>query len=72
MIDDDSCQMIGRMEDLDNLKMPEAYPVANVMFYTPIPFLKDNVMSRLFHFLITDLGINFKTSEFPRLMMGVL
>lgn len=70
MMDDDYCQAIGRSVSLDDLERADLYPPENALFYTPIPFMKNNVMSRLFHFLITDMGLNFKTSAYPRSLMG--
>ncbi|XP_064385810.1 protein wntless-like [Halichondria panicea] len=69
MIDDEQCKTMGRSVSLNELEKAELYPTENALFYTPIPFLKKNVMSRLFHFLIVDLGINFKTSEYPKKLM---
>lgn len=70
MIDDERCKIIGRQVDLHGLDKAELYPTVNALFYTPIPFLKDNVMSRLFHFLITDVALSFKTSEYPKKMIS--
>ncbi len=72
LIDDKQCKTIGRSVSLDELEKADLYPTENALFYTPIPFLKDNVMSRLFHFLIVDLGISFKMSEYPRKLMSEL
>ncbi len=72
MIDDEQCKTMGRSVSLDKLEKAELYPTENALFYTPIPFLKNNVMSRLFHFLIVDVGINFKTSEYPKKLMSEL
>lgn len=70
MMDDDYCEVVGRSVPLDELERADLYPSENALFYTPVPFLKNNVMSRLFHFLIADIGISFKTSDYPRALMG--
>ena len=70
LVDEMSCDVIGRAVELDTLEKLEYYPLENVVFFTPIPFLKNHVMSRLFHFLITDIGISFVSSNYLKKVLG--
>lgn len=71
MIDESSCNVFGRLIELDTLEKPEYYPLENVVFYTTIPFITNQVMSRLFHFLIADVGISFVSGDFTKKIMSM-
>lgn len=70
LIDEMSCDVTGRAVELDMLEKPEYYPLENVLFFTPIPYIKDQVMSRLFHFLIADIGFSFVSSDYSKKVMS--
>ena len=69
-IDHDSCKQIGQKLEFQSARGMRAYPSKNVVFYTVIPYKKGQVMSRLFQFLLADLGIHFSSSEYPEKLMS--
>ena len=72
MIDEAACKKIGRpfyREDEDPQKV-KYYPLRNILFYTQIPYMKEQVMSREFEFLIADVGIHFVLSSYVKEVIG--
>lgn len=70
LINDESCNKIGRHLEMEAKATLKDYPLQNILFYTQIPYIKDHVMSRLFQHLITDLGIQFSSTDYIRRLMG--
>lgn len=69
LINDESCNKIGRHLEMEAKATLKDYPLQNILFYTQIPYIKDHVMSRLFQHLITDLGIQFSSTDYIRRLM---
>ena len=68
LIDEEACDMLGKHleeKSMDNLKH---YPLDAVVFYTQIPHIRHQVMSRMFQFLLADMGLKFTTSDYPALI----
>ena len=55
--------------DLEIEKNKQYYPLSNILFHVQIPFLQDQIMSRLFHFVVTDLAVHLN-NDFAELIMG--
>lgn len=72
LVDDTTCDKAGRrlFIEKEEQKMLKHYPLKNVVFYTQIPYLKKQVMSREFEFLLADLGMHFASSNYLKEMMG--
>ena len=70
LINDESCDKIGRRLETEAKAIMKKYPLQNVLFYVQIPYIKDHVMSRLFQHLITDLGIQFSSNDYLKRLMG--
>lgn len=70
LVDEQSCEKIGRKLDieLEEKHLLKHYPLENVVFFTQIPFIKDQVMSREFEFLLTDIGMHFAESKYLKEM----
>lgn len=66
LIDEKSCREVGRefVRESEDPKKLKHYPLKNVIFYVQIPYMKKQVMSRDFEFLIADLGIHFTFSSY--------
>ena len=70
LIDETSCSRVGRVLEAESPERMQLYPIGNVVLYTQIPYIKSHVMSRLFQFMVADLGIQFTSSEFPEKLMS--
>lgn len=69
LVDKAECERIGKPIDLETEANKQYYPLDNVLFHVQIPFLDYQIMSRKFHFVITDLGIHFN-NDFINLIVG--
>ena len=72
LVDGKNCNKIGRQmapEEEEQAKL-KYYPLKNIVFYTQIPHLKEQVMSREFEFLLADLGMHFTSSEYIKEAIG--
>lgn len=70
LIDKTSCSQVGRVLEAESPERMQLYPIGNVVFYTQIPYINTHVMSRLFQFMVADLGIQFTSSEYPEKLMS--
>ena len=52
------CGHIGKQLDLELETNKAYYPLGNVLFHIQIPFRKGEIMSRKFHFMVTDLALH--------------
>ncbi len=71
-VDGKNCHKIGRQmipEEEDQAKL-KYYPLKNIVFYTQLPHLKEQVMSREFEFLLADLGMHFVSSDYIKEAIG--
>lgn len=68
LIDENSCESHGQHLEITSLETLRHYPLENVIFYTQIPYIKTHVMSRMFQFLLTDMGLKFSTSDYLALI----
>ena len=68
LIDEKSCELHGQHLEVTSMEMLRHYPLENVIFYTQIPYIKTHVMTRLFQFLLTDMGLKFSTSDYLALI----
>ena len=68
MIDEQTCDVHGKHLEVSSMDMLRHYPLEAVVFYTLIPYTKNQVMSRMFQFLLTDMGLKFTTSDYPALI----
>ena len=68
LIDEKSCETHGQHLEVTSLDTLRHYPLENVIFYTQIPYVKKHVMSRMFQFLLTDMGLKFSTSDYLALI----
>lgn len=64
LIDEQSCDSHGQHLDVSSPETLRHYPLKNVVFYTQIPHIKNQVMSRMFHFLLTDMGLKFSSGDY--------
>ena len=71
LVDDTECGQIGKPMDLEVEDNKKYYPLENVLFHVQIPFLNDQVMSRKFHFVVTDLAIHFN-NDYLKLTQSML
>ena len=69
LIDETSCDQVGRILETESPQRMQLYPIGSVIFYTQIPYIKSHVMSRMFQFVMADLGIQFTSSEYPERLM---
>lgn len=69
LIDDKKCKQVGKILELESARAMRAYPPKNIIFYAQIPFREDFVMSRLFQFLLVDLGIQLSSSDYAQKLM---
>ena len=69
-IDQTTCNQVGRELEKESAQRMQLYPLGNVVFYTQIPYIKSHVMSRLFQFMVADLGIQFTSSDYPERLMS--
>ena len=72
LIDEKSCDIHGKQLDVSSVEKLRLYPLDAVVFYTQIPYTKTHVMSRMFQFLLTDMGLKFTTSDYPTLIASEL
>ena len=70
LVDSAECGSVGQSLDLEVDRHKEAYPLSNILFYVQIPFRHDQIMSRLFQFVVTDLGVHFTVSDYAELIMS--
>ena len=68
LIDEQSCDNIGQPLEVSSMETLRHYPLESVVFFTQIPYAKKTVMSRMFQFLLTDMGLKFTTSDYPALV----
>ena len=68
LIDEKSCDLHGQHLEITSMETLRHYPLENVIFYTQIPYIKTHVMSRMFQFLLTDMGLKFSTSDYLALI----
>ena len=68
LIDEKLCEIHGKHLEITSLDTLRHYPLENVIFYTQIPYVKTHVMSRMFQFLLTDMGLKFSTSDYLALI----
>ena len=71
LIDRTECNRIGRSLDLETERNKQYYPLDNILFYVQMPFLQEQIMSRKFHFVVTDLAVHLN-NDFVKLIMGKL
>lgn len=64
LIDEQSCDLYGQHLEVTSMETLRHYPLENVIFYTQIPYVKTHVMTRMFQFLLTDMGLKFSTSDY--------
>ena len=69
LIDRTTCNRVGRVLERESTQRMQLYPLGNVVFYTQIPYIKGHVMSRLFQYMVADLGFQFTSSEYPERLM---
>lgn len=69
LIDQTACNRVGRVLERESTQRMQLYPLGNVIFYTQIPYIKSHVMSRLFQYMVADLGFQFTSSEYPERLM---
>ena len=69
LIDQTACNRVGRVLERESTQRMQLYPLGNVVFYTQIPYIKSHVMSRLFQYMVADLGFQFTSSEYPERLM---
>ena len=69
-IDRTTCNQVGRKLEKESAQRMQLYPLGNVVFYTQIPYIESHVMSRLFQFMVADLGIQFTSSDYPERLMS--
>jgi hypothetical protein len=68
LVDKTECSRIGKSLDLETERNKQYYPLDNILFYVQIPFLQDQIMSRKFHFVVTDLAVHLN-NDFAELIM---
>ena len=68
LIDEKSCDLHGQHLEVTSMETLRHYPLENVVFYTQIPYIKTQVMTRMFQFLLTDMGLKFSTSDYLALI----
>ena len=68
LIDEELCDIRGKHLDTPSMDKLRLYPLDAVVFYSMIPYTKNQVMTRMFQFLLTDLGLKFTTSDYPALI----
>ena len=68
LIDEASCDIRGKQLDVALVEKLRLYPLDAVVFYTQIPYTKSHVMSRMFQFLLTDMGLKFTSSDYTALI----